>query len=83
MNQAEDRKAQGAATPAKGGLQLELLDVLPEIVLPDEESQMARLVVEMAGKKLVVLFLADPRTPTAAALLKDFAGLYDAGSSTF
>jgi peroxiredoxin len=80
VNQAEDRKAQGADTPAKGGLQLEVFDVLPEIVLPDEESQLARLVVEMAGKKLVVLFLADPRTSAASAHLREFAQLYDAQS---
>ena len=78
MNQAEDRKAKDAETPAKGGLQLEVFDVLPEIVLPDEESQLARLVVEMAGKKLVVFFLADPRTSAASALLREFAQLYDA-----
>jgi hypothetical protein len=60
VKQAEDRKSRDAETPATGGLQLEVFDVLPEIVLPDEESQMARLVVEMAGKKLVVFV---PRRP--------------------
>lgn len=64
-------------SPAAENLGLEVHDVLPEIVLPDSNGAIARLSAEMSGRKLLLLFCADPRQVAVSAQLQAFARLHD------
>ncbi len=65
-------QAASAKAPAFGEL-----DLLPDIILPDQNSSMVQLSFELIGKKLLLLFCPDPRLSSCRALLHEFAGHFE------
>ena len=64
---------QGVDAKPAGSIPLEVLDVLPDIRLPDSAGQIARLSTEAAGRKLLLLLCADPRVAAVADSLRQLA----------
>lgn len=69
---SEERAARGAA-PGKGPPPFGVHDLLPDIILPDDEGKVAALSREMAGKKLLLLICPALSLPAAAERLAEFA----------
>ncbi len=65
-------QSRAAAAPPQS-LRIGPLDCLPSIVLPNQKAEVVNLLDYMAGTKLVLLVVSDPRLPTTAALLRRFA----------
>lgn len=54
------------------------LDILPNIVLPNQRSQVLNLLDFMVGNMLVLLVVSDPRLPASIAQLRRFAESFKA-----
>lgn len=67
-----------AADSPPPGFRVGRLDILPNIVLPNQKSRVMNLLDFMAGNKLLLLVVRDPRLPTCMTQLRRFAENLDA-----
>ena len=70
---AESHTQQGVGISPPPGYRVGLLDILPNIVLPNQNSQVVNVLDFMAGNVLVLLVVSDPRLPTCMTQLRQFA----------
>jgi len=59
-------------------LRIGLLDMLPNIVLPNQQAEVINLMEFMAGGMLVLLVVRDPREPASMTQLRRFAENWEA-----
>lgn len=70
---AESQGQHRVAISPTPDFRVDLLDILPNIVLPNQKSQVLNLLDFMAGNMLVLLIVSDPRLPTCMTQLCRFA----------
>lgn len=77
MHDPTSTSAQPAANAPSNPKPFGLRDLLPDIILPNQDSQMLQLSHELIGKKLLLIFCPDPRLGACRALLHEFARHFD------
>ena len=75
LEEQEAPAGRPTATGAPGGLRYGVLDLLPDFTLPSTHYGPINLAKDQVGKKLLLLFLPDPRPAACRAQLERFAGL--------